>query len=139
MMGYSLRMARETDYDRLLPICKEFYSELGPKKALSNITSTLKGVLARENIAGFLVESEVEINEFAAVSTFHGLEVSPDCELEDLSCLAVVAGTRWHKPSDRRDDFVGQDKRMPRYGSRPDARKPTGHAFSILVSKPPLR
>lgn len=133
MMGYSLRTARETDYDRLLPICKEFYSELDPSKALSNTTSTLKGVLARENTADFLVESEVEINEFAAVSTFHGLEVSPDCELEDLSCLAVVAGTRWHKPSDRRGDSVGQDKRMPRYGSRPDARKPTGHAFAVMV------
>ena len=133
MMGYSLRMARETDYDRLLPICKEFYSELAPTKALSNITSTLKGVLARVNTAGFLVKSELEINEFAAVSTFHGLEVSPYCELEDLSCLAVLAGTRWHKPSDRRGDFVGQDKRMPRYGSRPDARKPTGHAFAVMV------
>ena len=42
MMGYSLRTARETDYDRLLPICKEFYLELGPTEALSNITSTLK-------------------------------------------------------------------------------------------------
>ncbi len=133
MMGYSLRTARETDYDRLLPICKEFYSELGLAKALSNITSTLKGVLTRENTADFLVESEFEIKQFAAVSTFHGLEVSPDYELEDLSFLAVVAGTRWHKPSDRRGDFMGQDKRMPRYGSRPDARKPTGHAFFIMV------
>ena len=133
MMGYSLRTARETDYDRLLPICKEFYLELGPTEALSNITATLKRVLARENTAGFLHESEAEINEFAAMSTFHGLEVSPYCELEDLSCLAVVAGTRCHEPSDRRGDFVGQDKRMPRYGSRPDARKPTGHAFSIMV------
>ena len=133
MMGYSLRTARETDYDRLMPICKEFYSELGPTEALSNITSILKGVFARENTAGFLVKSEVEVNESAAVSMFHGLEVSPYCELEDLSCLAVVAGTRWHKPSDRRGDFVGQDKRMPEYGSRPDARKPTGHAFAVMV------
>ena len=133
MMGYSLRMARETDYDRLLPICKEFYSELGPTKALSNITSTLKGVLTRENTAGFLVESGFYINELESVSTFHGLEVSPDCELEDLFCLAVVAETRWHKLSDRRGDFVGQDKNMPRYGSRPDARKPTGHAFAVMV------
>ena len=132
MMGYSLRTARETDYDRLLPICKEFYLELGPTEALSNITSTLKVVLARENAAGCVVESEVEVNESAAVSMFHGLEVSPDCELEDLSCLAVVAGTRWHKPSDRRGDFVSQDKRMPRYGSRPDARKPTAHAFAVM-------
>ena len=132
-MGYSLSTARETDYDRLLPICKEVYSELGPTKTLSNITSTLKGAPAGENTAGFLVESEVEIYQFAAVSTFHGLEVSPDCELEDLSCLAVVAGTRWQKPSNRRGDFVGQDKRMARYGSRPDARKPTGHAFFIMV------
>ena len=90
-------------------------------------------MFARENTAVFLDESEAEINEFAAVSTFHGLELSPNSELEDLSCLAVVAGTRWHKPSDRRGDFVGQDKRMPRYGSRPDARKPTGHAFAVMV------
>ena len=79
MMGYSLRTARETDYDGLLPICKEFYLELGPTEALSNITSTLKRVLARENTAGFLDASEAEINEFAAVSTFHGLELSPYC------------------------------------------------------------
>ena len=58
MMGYSLRTARETDYDRLLPICEEFYLELGPTVALSKTTSTLKGVLARENTAGFLDESE---------------------------------------------------------------------------------
>ena len=132
-MGYSLSTARETDYDRLLPICKEFYLELDPTVALSKTTLTLKGVLARENTAGFLDDSEAEINEFAALNTFHGLEVSPYCELEDLSCLAVVAGTRWHKPSDRRGDFVGQDKRMPRYGSRPDARKPAGHAFAVMV------
>ena len=53
MTKFSLRAARETDYNRLLPICNEFYSELGLTEAFGEITSTLKGVLARKGTAAF--------------------------------------------------------------------------------------
>ena len=45
----------------------------------------------KENTAGFLHESEAEINEFAAMSTFHG-QARPYCEPKICLVLPLWRG-----------------------------------------------
>ena len=92
MTEFSLRAARETDYDRLLPLCKQFYLELSLPEAAGRIPSTLEGVLAREDTVAFLADSPVKIIGFAAMSTSYGLEAGLYCELEDLFVLPEWRG-----------------------------------------------
>jgi GNAT superfamily N-acetyltransferase len=84
MTDFSLRVARETDHDRLLQLCRAFYSELGLTEAMRRIPTTLKGVLEREDTVAFLTEDPHEVIGFAAVSRSYCLEVGMYCELEDL-------------------------------------------------------